>query len=328
MNRPRKKDKHLPACVYLKHGAYYYVKNNDWQRLGATLHEALGEYAKRVEVPTGGMADFLDRALTHHRKVKTLAAATVEQYTESKATLGRKLGQFSPAQVKPKHVAEVIASLADKPATANAVLSFLRIAMTYAVEWQVIETSPCLGVKRLDVKKRTRYITDGEFAAIYARGDARLRAVMDLCYLTGQRIGDVLAIRRADVTDAGVLFEPQKNENSTQVRMVVAMTPDLQGAIERAKGLHPVAGMTLLADRRGRPLKYTTVLLWWTKARKASGVDHCTPHDIRAKSLTDAKRQGKDPQALGGHASPQMTERYIRLRETPVVEGPRFNTKR
>jgi integrase len=318
----------LPPCVYRKHGGFYYVKKNDWQLLGNDLHTALQAYATIMQAPTGTMAEFLTRALTHHCKVEKLSKATVKQYTESKATLARKLAPFSPDTLRPRHVAQVVASLADKPATANAVLSFLRVAMGYAVEWQLAETNPCIGVKRMTVRKRTRYITDAEFGATHAAADARLRAVMDLCYLTGQRIGDVLAVKRADVTDQGIAFAPQKLGSSTQLKMVVRMTPDLAAAVERAKALHAVAGMTLLHDRRGRPLKYSTVRMWWDAACLAAGVEDANIHDMRAKALTDTKRQGHDAQALGGHANAAMTERYIRLRETAVVEGPRFNTKR
>ncbi|WP_325800247.1 site-specific integrase [Acidithiobacillus ferriphilus] len=44
-------------------------------------------------------------------------------------------------------------------------------------------------------------------------------------------------------------------------------------------------------------------------------------HDIRAKSLTDAKRvAGRDyAQALAGHASGDMTETYIRAREAERI---------
>jgi hypothetical protein len=45
-------------------------------------------------------------------------------------------------------------------------------------------------------------------------------------------------------------------------------------------------------------------------------------NDQRAKSATDAKRQGKNPRALLGHSSEAMTERYIREREIAEVEGP------
>lgn len=46
-----------------------------------------------------------------------------------------------------------------------------------------------------------------------------------------------------------------------------------------------------------------------------AGRDAVHLHDIRAKALTDAKQKGLDAQALAGHASPAMTDHYIKQRE-------------
>ncbi|MFZ2300684.1 MAG: hypothetical protein WAW10_02315 [Gallionella sp.] len=43
-----------------------------------------------------------------------------------------------------------------------------------------------------------------------------------------------------------------------------------------------------------------------------------------AKSLTDAKQQGFNPQTLAGHTSEAMTDRYIHLRETPQADSPKM----
>ncbi|SFA73038.1 hypothetical protein [Azotobacter beijerinckii] len=51
-------------------------------------------------------------------------------------------------------------------------------------------------------------------------------------------------------------------------------------------------------------------------------MENATLHDIRAKSLTDAKREGKGATKLAGHADPRMIDRYIRLREIDVADGP------
>ncbi len=48
-------------------------------------------------------------------------------------------------------------------------------------------------------------------------------------------------------------------------------------------------------------------------------------HDWRAMALSRAKKQGKDAQALGRHATPQNTERYLRERETPTVDTPTWD---
>jgi hypothetical protein len=57
-------------------------------------------------------------------------------------------------------------------------------------------------------------------------------------------------------------------------------------------------------------------------AEKARDITDGRIHNIGAKALTDANRQGKHATALAGHSSVNMSERYIRLRESPVVSGP------
>ncbi|MDV7209853.1 hypothetical protein [Azotobacter beijerinckii] len=63
--RPRKTDRHLPAKVYQKHGAFYYAHQNKWERLGGTLEEALAAYAKKVQATStgAGMPTLIDQVL-------------------------------------------------------------------------------------------------------------------------------------------------------------------------------------------------------------------------------------------------------------------------
>jgi integrase len=69
-------------------------------------------------------------------------------------------------------------------------------------------------------------------------------------------------------------------------------------------------------------MHYETVRRHFAEARDKAGVEDARIHDIRAKSLTDADRQGEDAQRLAGHSSAGMTERYLRLRRTEKVRGP------
>lgn len=324
MNRPRKTARHLPPCVYEKHGAYWYVKRGKWERLGSDLPTALAEYGRRLEgEATGGMPELIDRVYAEH--TPKLAENTRKQYRRAADTLKRKLKQFAPDQVKGKHIAGIKQSMADNPPSANHALSFLRVVFTYAVEWQLVESNPCFGVKPYSLKARTRYVTDAEYQAIYSKAGERLQIVMDLCYSTGQRISDVLGLRVQHLGDDGIFFKAKKTENSTQVQFVVAWTPELRVAVDRAKALQgSVRCLSLLKGRSNKPPTYRTVVGQWWEACKAAGVEDANLHDLRAKSLTDASRQGKDATALAGHADAKMTERYIRLRETPVVSGPSF----
>jgi len=321
--RPRKKDRHLPPCVYLKHGKHWLVKGGKWSDLGADLATALAEYGRRMGSAKGSMPELIEAVF---QRVKPgLADETVKGYRRAANTLKRKLANFSPEQVKSRHVAAIRRSLEDTPNEANRTISFLRTVFKHAVEDELVDGNPCVGVDRLKEGKRKRYISDDEFRAIYAQAGPRLRVIMDLQYLTAQRINDVLTMRRSEISDAGILLRPQKTENSSGVRMTLKWSPQLRDAVERAKRLHGnVHALTLLHGRTGKAPDYRTVALQWKKAADAADVADARPNDIRAKALTDAKRQGKNAQALAGHASEQMTQRYIRQRETPEVEGPSF----
>jgi hypothetical protein len=153
----------------------------------------------------------------------------------------------------------------------------------------------------------------------------RLRVIMDLCYLTGQRIGDVLAIRRADLTDDGIAFKQEK----TGKRLIVAWTPELRRAVESAKSLtRHVTPLTLFYAKGGKTPGYKIIWRQWKTACKLAGVANANIHDLRALSGTDADRQGIDAQALLGHTDPKMTRRYLRDRSAKVVSGPRVDPKR
>lgn len=319
MNRPRKLNRHLPRNVYFKHGAYWYVKAGKWQKLGADLKSSLAAYASIVEAPKGGMAELIDKVLLHVSP--KLSVSTRKQYAGAGRRLKKILIEFSPEQVRSSDVAGIKVALAHTPNYANRCLSLLRIVFAHAVEWQLVESNPCIGIRRHEEHKRDRYLTDAEFRAIHDKAGPRLQVIMDLCYLTAQRITDVLAIRRNDLTTDGISFVQKK----TGVRLTVAWTTEMRVVTERAKGLGKnVAALTLLYNRRGKVPDYRTVKLQWDDACAAAGVKDAHLHDVRAKALTDAKRQGQNATALAGHTDPRMTERYIRLRESPIVNGPSF----
>lgn len=319
MSRPRKSDRHLPRCVYAKHGAFWYVKKGRWVRLGSNLPAALEAYARLVDAPNGGMADLIDAAMAElRRKVKP---STAKQYETAARKLKRMLIEFAPEQVQQKHVAAIKVKMGAAPNMGNRMLSVLRQVFSYALEQGLVESNPVIGIQRHEESKRDRYITDAEYAAIYEKAGPRLQVIIDLCYLTAQRISDVLAIRMTDITDDGIRFAQGK----TGEKLTVRWSPDLRATVERARKLRGnILTPTLLQNRRRKAPDYSSVKIQWSAACTAAGVMNAHLHDLRAKSLTDAKRQGWDATALAGHKSAAMTERYIRLREFKSVDGPSF----
>ena len=319
MARPRKTDTHLPPCVYPRHGAFWHVKGSKWTRLGASLEDALIAYARIHDAPRGGMPDLIDTVLEHIRP--NLSKATIEQYDVAARKLKKMLQQFAPDQVKPKHVAAIKVAMAKTPNMANRCLSLVRQVFAWALEQQLVESNPAVGIKRHLEAKRGRLISMDEYGAIYAKAGPRLQVITDLLIRTGQRVGDVLRIRRADLTEEGIRFVQQK----TGAKLVVPWTAELRAVVDRAKTLHGnIRALTLLHNRRGKTPDYRTVKLQWDKACKAAGIADAHLHDLRAVALTAARRQGLNATRLAGHSSPAQTERYLRDRDEPLAEGPSF----
>lgn len=318
MNRPRTAGRHLPPCVYFKHGAYWLVKKGKWTRLGEGLAEALAAYAETIETPRGSMPELIERVYKHH--CKGLAESTQAQYRIAADRLKEIFRKANPAQVKSKHIAAVKLALADTPNMANRITSFLRTVFSYAVEWQLVDSNPCIGVRRHLEAKRTRLLTDEEWHAIHAQAGARLRVIMELQYLTGQRINDVLKIRRSQITDEGLTFEQQK----TGAKLVIRWSRQLRATVAAAEALSagkPPA-LTLLRGKYNGAPDYRSVLLQWNEACKAAGVADARLNDGRARAATTAEAQGLDPQALLGHTTAQHTMRYLRDRTAKQAEAP------
>lgn len=320
MSRPRKKDRHLPPCVYQKHGQFWYVKRKHWDPLGANLADALEAYARIVETPQGNCDALIDEAFAFIKP--RLAASTIEQYTTAAKKLKKALAQFRPEQVKPKHAAAIKKALASKPNMGNRVLSFARQVFDYGLEqWPAVELNAFLGIKRHKERKRDRLITQDEYDRIYGKAGPRLQIIMDLLIRTGQRITAVLRIRRSDLSDAGIRFGKHKTDS----KGVVAWTPELHEVVDRALAMHgKVERMTLLFNRKHKAPDYRSVKDQWDVAVAAAGVVDAHIHDLRAVAGTEAEEQGLNPQALLMHASRANTERYLRSKREKVVQGPSF----
>ncbi|MCU7850136.1 MAG: tyrosine-type recombinase/integrase [Candidatus Thiodiazotropha sp. (ex Lucinoma kastoroae)] len=320
--RHRKKDRHLPQCVYPKHGAYYYVKGGKWTPLGRDLAAALQEYAK-ITTPGGGMNKIIDRIINDARdRVKP---NTLSQYELAAKNLKTAFKEFSAAQVKPEHIFQFMDHHRDTPNMANRMRSVLKMAFDYAVQSGQCPSNPVLAISRHAEKKRNRYLTDAEYWAIWRAGSPTMRAIMDVAYATGQRIGDVLAIKMADVSKHGIAFEQEKT--GKKLRVNSQTMPD---AVKAARKLHPknVIPTYLLGQHNGKIRKYSGVKDLFYRATAKARVKDAHLHDIRAKAITDAKKQGLNPQALAGHTTEAQTVRYIRDREIEQVTGPVLDTSK
>ena len=319
MNRPRKQDRDLPQCVFRRHGGIYYVKRGKWTRLANRddLAGALAAYARLQARAVGGMPELIDATLPV--LIAGKAPATAKLYTIAARKLSYMLAEFAAQDVQPIDVQTMMDALRDTPNMANRCRAVLRMVMQRAVKSGTIAANPVRDIDRHATAKRTRRITLDEFDALLAKASPRLSVVMRLCAVTGQRVGDVLALRRDALREDGIEFQQAK----TKARLTVAWTPELRTAVDDAKALHGrVASLYVVPGTGYRPLAYQPVWRDWRAACEAAGVSGATIHDLRALAGTEAKRQGLDPQALLGHTTARMTQTYLRDRDAPIVTPP------
>lgn len=318
MNRPRKSDTHLPRCVYHRHGAYYFVRGGKWTRLGSTLKEALNRYAGLYEAKQGTMPALIAEALPHI--LRNVKPNTKAQYEIGARKLAKVFAEFQPEEVTQADIKRMMQNMAATPNMANRCLSLLRNVFNYALDLYVT-SNPCIGIKRHKEVKRDRLLTIEELSAIYQAAVPRLRVIIDLLLRTGQRVGDVLAIKRADLLPEGIQFRQQK----TGAKVLISWNTELREAVDRAKGLSKkTAALTLLHNRNGKIPDYRTVKHQWDTACEKAGVADANLHDLRAMSATWAKRQGQNATLLLGHTNVTQTDRYLRDRDSKVAEGPSF----
>lgn len=320
MGRRRQTKLNLPPRMHVKSGTYYYVTSTvprKWISLGRDIVDARRKWAElETGAPGASLALLIDEWMATEAYTE-LALNTRRVYKSAVKQLKAVFAEFqSVADIKPHHVAAWLDEHGSK-VMANTGKSILSNVLAIAVRRGLIERNPAREVDNLEVKRRKRYLTDDEYLAIRSHAHPVLAAAMDLSYVTGARIGDVIEIRLAHISADGMLIRQEK----TGKLQLFRRNPALDKALEAARSIpRPVRGLYLLCTERGRKYQYAVLNRWWIEARTAASVEDARFHDIRGKSATDAKRGGQDYQALLGHTTKAMSDSYIKLEDAQVVE--------
>jgi integrase len=313
MGRKRTRDFDLPPRMVRRHGPrgdrYYYVTHDRrWIPLGPDLAQAKRLWADHeciAQVTT--VEALLERYLTDC--TQPLATATRKQYKGYAKLVIGEFGDWNLDALRPFHLARFRDST---PAgMANGALSLLRVAYAKAIEWGWCDTNPAAQVKRLPSHVRDKYLTDAEFRAIRDKAPEWLRTAMDLSYLTALRPSDVVKLQWADVTPDSVFVRVQK----TKARIAFAVTEALAETLAEARR-KPVVGLYVVATAKGRPISLKRLGDVWRVVRGTAGVFGAQFRDIRAKAATDAEAAGMDYQAMLGHATKAMSDRYVKAMRT------------
>lgn len=326
-----KKEK-LPRSMYFKHGAYYIVKRNKWFRLGKELKESLRAYTGFLETDSIAdkydLSEYIEKVLADVKQ--DVAQGTFKNYSSCARKFEKVFAEFSLDQIEPGHIAQFMDSMRSKPDSANLHHSFLNTFFTKLVRWGNLKSNPVKEIKKFKVDGRRRLINDEEFIAIRNEAEPRLKLLMEMALLTGQRIGDLLKIKYTDINSEGLHVIQKKTGNQVFIRRSVQL-----GEIEKAaKEICNVSNSDYLfhhtkkmkSTKPGDIISYGAMHHHWIFARteatkKCPSLANDPPHfhDIRAKTGTELDDAGIDSKGLLGHASESSNKRYLRSKRVKKV---------
>jgi integrase len=194
-----------------------------------------------------------------------------------------------------------------KPGMANLTKSVLQKMMKYAVKMKWRPDNPVLGIEPF--KRGTHHTwTEGELKTFEARWPlgTRQRLAYALLLYTGQRVGDVAKMNRADIVDGELHVIQQK----TGAELYLPIVPEL----EQAMRAYAAKGLSLIGAEDGRPMSRAGLSHMMRAAIKDAGLPaKCVSHGLRKAAMRRLAESGKTEKqiaAVSGHKTLREIERY------------------
>lgn len=315
MGRNRRQDRHLPAKVYLEHGAYYYRDGKKPRvQLGRDLGEALTKYGALIGPAWSyrTLGDVIDRY-----RVEILPAKRAEQtrLEEGRALDKLKIafGHMLPDNLTPVHCYGYIDRRRSKegkpvPVAARHEIALLGHVYLLAIRWGASSINPARGLQLPKKAGKRPYVPMEWVETVKALASPRMQLAIDWAVLIGQRRADLLKLKLSDVRDDGVYVDQGK----TGAKLLIARSPDVDALIERSKAMSPqIPREYLIRKENGRQYTASGFSANWQRLMRkhvdAGGV-RFTFHDLRSVSVNDtAIDEARDRL---GHASVETTKRH------------------
>jgi integrase len=217
---------------------------------------------------------------------------------------GHRLVRDMPRRVAMSIIEEIGAT---RPGMANLTLKAMRRLFAYAIKREIRDDNPFDGVESYKLGTHHTW-TDAEIAAYEAvwQIGSRERLAFDLLLYTGQRVGDVAAMRRSDIRNGAIHIKPEK----TGDELVIPVHPNLLRSMKAC----PTKGLTLIGQANGRPISGGGLSSLIERAARAAGLPtKCVPHGLRKARMRRLAERGattKEIASVSGHKTLKEVERY------------------
>lgn len=196
--------------------------------------------------------------------------------------------------------------MAATPQKANQALRVLKTLLSYAVENEWLEMNPAHGVKSLKVESDGWKQWPPEALESFAKNSIGVaRIAFFLALFTGQRRGDVLAMRWDAIRNDGIALRQIK----TGAELWVPLHPILKRELAKVER----KGLTILQKTNGAPYSEDGFGSIWNRAQHACGCAGMPFHGLRKNATAMLFEAGCTPQqvqAITGHATLAMVSLY------------------
>jgi len=285
--------KKLPKYVQFKSGTYWYVQWNPtekrmkWRKLGKSEPEMYRALANTIEASAITMRDILNRYQTEVVVKQKLSTQKKREWQIKK--LMNSFGDMLPNEVTPQHIYAYHAKRSQSvPVSANREMSLLHTVFRHAIKWGVItDKNPAAGLFKNKEEPRRRYIEDWEYDLIIKYTSGYVRNALELAFLTGQRIGDVLKMKWSNISVAGIKVKTEK----TGKEVTITFSDAVQAILNNCKSTN-VIGQTVIADENGHNVSYNRLyyqfrLIVGSLLETKQLASQINIHDIRAKAASE-----------------------------------------
>lgn len=194
--------------------------------------------------------------------------------------------------------------MSNRPGSANLVLRVASILYGYALDRDLVAANPVANMKKNKLQGHEKWNPE-EVRKLISEADERISIAVALAWYTGQREGDILAMRMGDYADGYITLTQSK----TKTEMKIKVHPDLEAilyaiASKRNPESYIVSGTKIMGDSNFRKL--------FASESKRLGVQKVF-HGIRkgvASSLAENGRPISEIAAMLGHKSIRMAAYY------------------
>jgi integrase len=185
---------------------------------------------------------------------------------------GHRLVRDMPRRVAMSMIEEIGTT---RPGMANLTVKAMRRLFAYAIKKELRNDNPFVGIESYKLGTHHTW-TDAEIAkyeAVWPIG-TRERLAFDLLLYTGQRVGDVAAMRRSDLRNGAIHVRPEKTGDELVI-------PLHQNLIRSMKAC-PSKGLMLIGQANGRPISGGGLSSLLERAARSAGLPaKCVPHGLR-----------------------------------------------